>query len=76
MDTRAEEKLQELQRAFVAEVLTLAEIGLMPEQFRQFKKQVFKVFHERLKPETARLLEVIKQEETARNELRSKYEHG
>lgn len=51
-----------LQECAIGEILTLAEIGLLPEQFRQFKKKVFTVLHEHLKPETVRLLDVLKQQ--------------
>lgn len=51
-----QDKMKELHDSVIGDILTLAEIGLQPEQFRQFKKKVFQVYHEKLRPETNRLL--------------------
>lgn len=51
-----QDQLRELHDSVIGDILTLAEIGLQPEQFRQFKKKVFQVYHEKLRPETNRLL--------------------
>ncbi len=56
MDQEIKDEMIRLQETSIGEILTLAEIGLQPEQFRQFKKKVFKVFHDHMKPETIRLL--------------------
>lgn len=56
MSTDIQDKIKELQDSVIGDILTLAEIGLQPEQFRQFKKKVFQVYHEKLRPETNRLL--------------------
>jgi hypothetical protein len=49
-------ELERLQKSFVSEVLTLAEIGLPSLQFRQFKKKIFALYHDQLKPESWRIL--------------------
>lgn len=59
MSQDIQEKLLKLQESVIGDVLTLAEIGLQPEQFRQFKKKVFQVYHDRLRPETIRLLHIF-----------------
>lgn len=59
MDQEIKERFLKLQETVIGEVLTLAEIGLQPEQFRQFKKKVFQVYHDRLRPETIRLLHIF-----------------
>ena len=56
MSITIRDQLIKLQRAFVSDVLTLAEIGLSQEQFRQFKKKVFEAYHDSLKPKTSELL--------------------
>jgi hypothetical protein len=56
MNNDIQDKIKELQDSVIGDILTLAEIGLQPEQFRQFKKKVFQVYHEKLRPETNRLL--------------------
>ena len=56
MDQEIKDEMIRVQETSIGEILTLAEIGLQPEQFRQFKKKVFKVFHDHMKPETIRLL--------------------
>ena len=56
MSSKAKEEVMKLQREFVGDVLTLAELGLSPDQFRQFKKKVFEAYHEKLKPKTGELL--------------------
>ena len=48
-------QLIELQKNFVSDILTLAEIGLPAHQFKPYKKQIFTLFHNFLKPETIRL---------------------
>lgn len=53
--------LVEAQKKAVGEVLTFGEVALPPQQFRAFKKLVFEAFHERLKPETIRILQSIDQ---------------
>lgn len=59
MDQEIKDEMIRIQEASIGEILTLAEIGLQPEQFRQFKKKVFKVFHDQMKPETIRLLYLL-----------------
>lgn len=54
-----QDQLRELHDSVIGDILTLAEIGLQPEQFRQFKKKVFQVYHEKLRPETNRLLHLL-----------------
>jgi hypothetical protein len=56
MGNDIQDQMKELHDTFIGDILTLAEIGLQPEQFRQFKKKVFQVYHEKLRPETNRLL--------------------
>lgn len=56
MSLETRDQLMKIQREFVGDILTLAEIGLSKEQFRRFKKKVFEAYHERLKPKTAELL--------------------
>jgi|GEM_PF-6143227 len=51
-----QDQMKELHDSVIGDILTLAEIGLQPEQFRQFKKKVFQVYHEKLRPESQRLL--------------------
>lgn len=45
-----------LQEEAIAQILTWAEIGLPPSQFKQFKKEVFRLFHDRIKPRTFEIL--------------------
>jgi hypothetical protein len=52
-------KILILQKSFVANVLTLAEIGLPPQQFEPFKKKVFAELYDVLRPETIRALEEV-----------------
>lgn len=56
MSNDIQDQMKELHDSVIGDILTLAEIGLQPEQFRQFKKKVFQVYHEKLRPETNRLL--------------------
>lgn len=56
MNHDIQDQMKELHDAVIGDILTLAEIGLQPEQFRQFKKKVFQVYHEKLRPEANRLL--------------------
>lgn len=51
MQNNLRTKIFEIQNSFLGELLSLAEIGLEPSQFRQYKKQVFKLYHERYKSE-------------------------
>lgn len=56
MGNDIQNQIKELHDSVIGDILTLAEIGLQPEQFRQFKKKVFQVYHEKLRPEANRLL--------------------
>lgn len=56
MSSKARDEIMKLQREFVGDVLTLAELGLSPDQFRQFKKKVFEAYHDKLKPKTSELM--------------------
>ena len=51
------EQIIELQKNFIGEILTFAEVGLPPAQFAPFKKLVLNSFHDKLKPELRRVLE-------------------
>ena len=66
MDQEIKDEMIRVQETSIVEILTLAEIGLQPEQFRQFKKKVFKVFHDHMKPETVRLLYLLNSRFTQR----------
>ena len=46
MSAEIKDQLMKLQKEFVGDVLTLAELGLSKDQFRQFKKKVRKEFFE------------------------------
>jgi hypothetical protein len=56
MSAQVKDQLMKIQKEFVGDVLTLAELGLSREQFRQFKKKVFEAYHDKLKPKTSELL--------------------
>jgi hypothetical protein len=57
------EELLEVEKKFVGQVLTYAEVGLPETQFRRFKQLVMDSFHEKLKPETIRILKNMDQVE-------------
>lgn len=56
MNVEIKDQLMKLQKEFVGDVLTLAELGLSKDQFRQFKKKVFEAYHDKLKPKTSEIL--------------------
>lgn len=60
----SKQKIIEIQKAAIGDILTLAEIGLSPFQFRQFKKKVFEVYHQKLRPETIELLDKMQKEKS------------
>lgn len=49
-------RFQEMHEWAIGQILTLAEIGLPPDQFRPFKKKVFELLHGALKDKTNDLL--------------------
>ncbi len=49
-------RFHEIHEWAVGQILTLAEIGLPPEQFRPFKKKVFELLHGALKDRTNAVL--------------------
>jgi hypothetical protein len=57
MNEHIKDELHKLHQEFVGDILSLAEIGLTREQFRQFKKRVFKEYHERLIRKTSEIIE-------------------
>ncbi len=49
-------RFHEIHEWAIGQILTLAEIGLPPEQFRPFKKKVFELLHGALKDRTNAVL--------------------
>jgi hypothetical protein len=59
MNNEIQLQINKLQKEVIGEILTLGEIGLTEKQFRQFKKKVLQIYHDRLSPETNKLLLVF-----------------
>lgn len=57
MSTNIYRRIVQLHERALGEILTLAEIGLSPAQFRPFKKKVFAYFHDELKPSIAQVFQ-------------------
>lgn len=56
MNTKKVEQLYAIQKIAIGQILTFAEIGLPPSQFKPFKKLVMNLLHEELKPQILRIL--------------------
>ncbi len=54
-------RFHEIHEWAIGQILTLAEIGLPPEQFRPFKKKVFELLHGALKDRTNAVLRDIEE---------------
>lgn len=57
MKSELTQRIMAAQKKAIGEILTFGEVALPPRQFKAFKKLIFELYHERLRPETIQILQ-------------------